>query len=358
MKRKFTMVIAICVCLSLILSMTACAPKENLEAEKPAESAAPATPAAPAAQNIDGTVWKFATLAVGSSWYVYGATIADVVSRFDTGLNFDVLPNSGGVGNLLLLQKKQADIGLGFNNVNAWGYNGTLAFEKSGAIPELRGLVATLDQMYVGIAIRNGSGIDKIRDIADKKMPIRLMTAEKGSASEYTTRVVLESVGCSYEDIVSWGGTVEHTDFASIVQAFKDGKCDFFMQHISQGHAAFTELCVSADVKVAELDDKSIEFMQSKGYSVATMPANSFNKQTADVRCAGITTNLVTTEALPEEAAYRIVKAIYENKEDLIKGHVGFTNFNKDLAGDSEAIGGLPMHPGAVKYYKEIGLIK
>lgn len=352
MKRKLIMVISICICLSLILSMTACSPKEKSEAEKPTDNAAPA------AQSIEGTVWKFATLAVGSSWYVYGATIADVASRFDPGLKFDVLPNSGGVGNLLLLQKKQADIGLGFNNVNAWGYNGTLAFENNGAIPELRGLVATLDQMYVGIAIRNGSGIEKIRDIAEKKMPIRLMTAEKGSASEYTTRVVLESIGCSYEDIVSWGGTVEHTDFASIIQAFKDGKCDFFMQHISKGHAAFTELCVSVDVKVAELDDQSIEFMKKKGYSVAIMPANSFNRQTEDVRCAGITTNLVTTEALPEEAAYRIVKAIYENKEELIKGHQGFAGFNKDLAGSSEAIGGLPMHPGAIKYYKEIGLIK
>jgi TRAP transporter TAXI family solute receptor len=98
--------------------------------------------------------------------------------------------------------------------------------------------------------------------------------------------------------------------------------------------------------------------MKSKGYSVAVMPANSFSKQTQEVRCAGITTNLVTTDSLPEEAAYRIVKAIYENKEGLIKGHVGFKGFNKELAGSSEALGGLPMHPGALKYYKEIGLIK
>lgn len=357
MKKTLTMILTVCLCLSLLLSLTACS-NSTPAAQSNAPSQAQSSSEAPAAGSIDGTVWQFATLAVGSSWYVYGATIADVASSYDSGLEFDVLPNSGGVGNLLLLQNKKADIGLGFNNVNAWAYNGILAFEENGAIPQLRGLVATLDQMYVGIAIRNGSGIQEIRDIADKKMPIRLMTAEKGSASEYTTRVVLESIGCSYEDIIAWGGSVEHTDFASIVQAFKDGKCDFFMQHISVGHAAFTELCVSADVKVAELDDESIEFMQEKGYSVATMPANSFAKQNKDVRCAGITTSLVTTEDLPEEAAYRITKAVYENKENLIKGHGGFKNFNKELAASSEAIGGLPMHPGAIKYYKEIGLLK
>lgn len=301
---------------------------------------------------------QFATLAVGSSWYVYGATIADVVSSHDSGLVFDVMPNSGGVGNMLLLQNEGADIGLGFNCVNAWAYDGSLAFEENGAIPQLRGLVGTLDQMYVAIGIRNGAGIDEIRDIAEKKLPINLYTSETGSASEYTTRLVLESIGCSYEDIISWGGSVTHTDFASIVAAYQDGKCDFFMQHVSVGHAAFTELCTTADVRIGRLDDESLTYLQERGYSVAAMPANSFNGQTEEVRCAGITTSLVTTEALPDEVAYRIVKQIYENPDELALGHSGFADFDRENCADSELLGGLPMHEGAVRYYKEIGLMK
>lgn len=349
MKKKLRKIMGICICLCLVLSMTACSTSQTSEEGENSNDNETAT-------NSDGPV-DFATLAVGSSWYVYGATIADVVSNVDSELEFNVLPNSGGVGNLLLLQNQQADIGLGFNNVNSWAYEGILAFEENGAISNLRGLVATLDQMYVGIAVRDGSGIGELREIAESKMPINLMTAERGSASEYSTQVFLESIGISYDDIIEWGGTVEHTDFASIIQAFKDNKCDLFMQNISVGHASFTELCVTADVTVAELDDESIEFMQSRGYSVATMPADSFNGQNEDLRCAGITSNVVTTEDLPEETAYRITKAIYENTESLVEGHQGFKGFNKDLAGSSDSIGGLPMHPGAEKYYKEIGLI-
>lgn len=341
MKKVLSIIVIVCMCFSMVACSNSDTPADAGEKTK----------------SIDDTVWKFATLGVGSSWYVYGATISDVASRVDEGLKFDVLPNSGGVGNLLLLQNGDADIGLGFNNVNSWAYRGILAFEENGDIPNLRGLVSSLDQMYVGIATRNGSGIEELRDISDNKMAIRLMTGPTGSASEYTTRVVLESIGSSYEDIEAWGGSVEHTDYASIVQAFKDGKCDFFMQHISVGHATFTELCVSADVKVMRLDDESIDFMKDKGYSVATMPANSFNNQTEDIRCAGITTNLVTTAELPEEVAYRITKAVYENKEDLTTGHKGFGNFDLEKAA-SEEIAGFPMHPGAIKYYKEIGLLK
>lgn len=341
MKKLLCIIVVACMCFSMVACSNSDTPANGTEQTK----------------SIDDTVWKFATLGVGSSWYVYGATISDVVSRIDKGLKFDVLPNSGGVGNLLLLQNGDADIGLGFNNVNSWAYEGTLAFEENGDIPNLRGLVSSLDQMYVGIAVRNGSDIEELRGIAENKMPIRLMTGPTGSASEYTTRVVLQSIGCSYEDIEEWGGSVEHTDYSSIVQAFKDGKCDFFMQHISVGHATFTELCVSADVRVMRLDDESIEFMKKKGYSVENMPANSFNGQTEEVRCAGITTNLVTTAELPDEVAYRITKTVYENSEELVTGHKGFKNFNKDLAA-SEKIAGFPMHPGALKYYKEIGLIK
>ncbi|MDR1831670.1 MAG: TAXI family TRAP transporter solute-binding subunit [Fusobacteriaceae bacterium] len=306
---------------------------------------------------VDKTV-QFATLAVGSSWYVYGATVANVVTSHDTGLKIDVMPNSGGVGNMLLLKAGKADIGLGFNCTNAWAYKGILAFQESGAIPKLRGLVGTIDQMYVGIAIRNGAGFTRIRDIAEKKMPINVYTSETGSASEYTTRLVLESIGCSYEDIIKWGGSVTHTDFASIVAAYQDGKCDFFMQHVSVGHPAFTELCTTADVTVGELDEQSLEYLKGNGYSVATMPANSFNKQTKDVICAGITTNIVTTTDLPDEIAYRIVKQIYENPEELKTGHAGLGNFNREACATPELYGGFPLHPGAEKYYREIGLIK
>jgi len=301
--------------------------------------------------------WQFATLAVGSAWYVYGATIANVVTTNDKGLTITVMPHSGGVGNMLMLQKKQADIGLGFNCVNAWAYNGTMAFEKTGANKNLRGLVGTLDQMYVGIAIRNGSGIKAIRDIAKNKMPIHLYTSETGSASEYTTRLVLKSIGCSYEDIIKWGGSVTHTDFSSIIAAYQDGKCDFFMQHISVGHPAFAELCTTADVTLGELDKDSLDFMQKNGYSVATLPKGSFNKQAQDVKCAGITTSLVTTTDLPDAVAYRIVKQIYEHPEELKTGHAGLGGFNRKTCFKPELYGGFPLHPGAEKYYKEAKLM-
>lgn len=301
---------------------------------------------------------RFATLGTGSSWYVYGATIADVVHRHVPELDFDVLPYSGGIGNALLQAQNKTDISISSNITNAWAKDGIMAFAATGPNPDLRCIIGMLDQMYVAVAVRNGSGINSLRDIAEKKMPVHLFTAEKGQTSEFTAQVVLKSIGCSYDDIKSWGGSVEHTDFSSIVNAAKDGRCDLFIQQISAGHASFTELLLTADFHVGQLDEQSLEFMKNNGYPLAVMPADTFPKQKKDILCAGVNSTVNCNASFPDDAAYKIAKALYEHPEELAQGHKGLANFKQSLAADTNSNGGLPIHPGALRYYKEIGLVK
>ena len=107
---------------------------------------------------------RFATLSMGSSWYTYGATMSDVIMKNYSKIMIDVLPNSGGVGNLKLLQTGQAEIGLGFGYVNKWATEGTAAFEGA-KIDNLKGLVGSLDNYYIGIVARKSTGITSIQDI-------------------------------------------------------------------------------------------------------------------------------------------------------------------------------------------------
>ena len=306
--------------------------------------------------NFSGKTWRFASLGVGSAWYVYAATLADVMQRYDPDLKFDVLPYSGGIGNALLQAKGACDISISSNITNTWAKAGTMAFKDTGPNPNLRCLVASLDEMYVGIVVRNGSGIKNLRDIVEKKMPIHMFTAEKGNTSEFTAQVVLASLGITYDDIKKWGGSVEHTDFTSITNAAKDGKVDLFIQQVSAGHASFTELCLTADVRVMQLDEESLEHMKNNGYSLATLPANSFHNQTEDIVCASVVSSVNCNADLPEEAAYKMVKAIYEHPKELAAGHKALAGFKPELAGDEAANGGIPVHPGALRYYKEIGI--
>ena len=355
-KTVSTLLSVVCLVLTGLFLLTSCSGEIDRAPSSSSSSKSKTAPTASSSQDGSVKTWKFASLGVGSAWYVYAATLTDVMQKNDPGLKFDVLPYSGGIGNVLLQAKGDCDISISSNITNTWAKNGIMPFKDTGPNPDLRCLVSVLDEMYVGIVVRNGSGIKTLRDIAEKKMPIHMFTAEKGNTSEFTAQVVLASIGITYDDIRKWGGSVEHTDFTSITNAAKDGKVDLFIQQVSAGHATFTELCLTADVQVMQLDQTSLDYMVKNGYSLATLPANSFHKQTSDVLCASVTSSVNCNASLPDDMAYRMVKAIYENPQSLAAGHKALAGFKPKLAGDEAANGGLPIHPGALKYYKEIGI--
>ena len=298
---------------------------------------------------------RFATLSMGSSWYTYGATMSDIIVKNYPKIGIDVLPNSGGVGNLKLLQTGQAEVALGFGYVNKWATEGTAAFEGA-EIDNLVGLVGALDNYYIGIVARKSLGITSIQDIIDNEMKIKWMTIETGSAGEYANRQILEAYGITYEDIKAYGGNVEHTDFATIVSMFKDQKADIFAQVITVGHPAMTELSVSSEITFIPLDDKALDYLSKYGYGKGSIPSGSFNGQNNDIQTAHFSTSVVTTTNLSEDTAYAITKSIVENPEALAQGHSALSGFVVESAAVESNIN-LPFHPGAIKYYKEIGLM-
>ncbi len=298
---------------------------------------------------------KIGSNKVGSTWYVQAACLADVVRTAYPDIKIDASPIAGGIGNLKLLMNGKMNIALTMGNNAKWAYEGRVMFDKPGK--NLRTLVCGLDQFYVGIAIRRGSGITSIEDVAAKKMKVRLMTVQRGTTGEASAAQILEGCGFTYDDIKKWGGSVEHTDFEAITNAIKDGRCDIFIQALSKGHPTFTELAVTGKIDLIGLSKKTLDFLESKyGYSQTILPAGSFKGQAKDLMLPGYRSMLTVTDTLDDDTAYKITKAVVENKAALVKGHKAFDEFDPKKCTDSKLRGGVPLHPGAVKYYKEKGI--
>lgn len=300
---------------------------------------------------------KIGSNKVGSTWYVQAAVIADVVRKASPELKIDAAPIAGGIGNLKLLGKGEMNIALTMGNNNKWAYEGTNLFKEP--ITSLRALVGGLDQFYVGIAVRKGSGISSLKDVAEKQMKIRLMTVQRGTTGEASAAHLLEAYGFSYDDVKKWGGSVEHTDFEAIVNAMKDGRCDVFIQALSKGHPTFTELAVTGAIDLIGVSEESVAFLEKYGYTRSKLPAWSFKGQQTDLLLPGYRSTITATDAMDDETAYKITKAIFEGKESLVQGHKAFEDFNPEKdAADPVNLGGVPLHPGAAKFYAEKGLLK
>lgn len=309
------------------------------------------------AQALDQPVHlRFTSMPIGSSWYVQAATIAKILrDKLPPKSTIDVLPLGGGIGAAPMISKGDAELGLHFNMSSSWAYAGKVAYKKP--LTNLRGLAGRVDQFYQAIVVRRGLDITSLKDVKERKLPIRLFTTRPFGAGQFGAGLVLKAYGMSFDDIKAWGGTVEHTTFAPIIAAFKDRRADIFMHCISKGHPATTEISVNAPVKFLSVEPEIIKEMQTYGYTAAVLPKGSFKGQDSDVHLPGLNTNVITNTDMPDELAYLITNTICENKDALVKGHRAFASFVPENAWKRNLIG-LPLHPGAEKYYRERGWMK
>jgi hypothetical protein len=310
----------------------------------------------PAARAQQPVTLQFSTLSQGTAWYVYGATMAELLRKaLPAGSNVDVKPFAGGVGNPKLVAKNETPLGLSFTVTNRWAYAGKEAYDQK--LENLRGLVGGLDTYYL-VALA-GAKLDatSLADVKARKLPVKLVTLPVGSLGEFGARQLLREYGITYADVKGWGGTASHVNYNVIVDAMKDGRADLLIAVITPKHPSITEISTFADVKFLSLEADRIKGLGALGYTAETMAADTFKKQPRPVATVGFPTVLITNKELPEPVAYTVTKAVLENKEALVRGHAGLGQFDPMTAWKPEKVG-VPLHPGAEKAYREKGWMK
>lgn len=298
---------------------------------------------------------KIASLDVGSKWYNYAASFAELIRQeLPEGSIVDVLPYSGTIGNVKLVGTGEAPVGLTMSMAGNWGYKGKVVFEQK--YEDLRVLVGGFDQYYYATIVREEVPIDSLKDVKDKKVPIKIVTQPVGSLGESGSRLLLDAYGLTEDDITGAGGSITHTSTEVIASDMKDGRANVLMQATSVGHPAVTDISISTDIKFLNYEDEIIKKLEEYGFNEAILPAGSFKGQDEDVKMVGMSTILIANANLPDEVAYSITKAIIENAEQLRQNHGSMKSF--DPAGSLKKTGGIPLHPGAEQYYREAGLLK
>ena len=298
----------------------------------------------------------FSTLGQGTAWYVYGATMAELLRKaMPAGSNIDVKPFSGGVGNAKLVAKNETPLGLSFTVTNRWASEGKEGYDTK--LDNLRGLVGGLDDYYLIAIGAKKLDANSLRDIKDRKLPVKLYTLPVGSLGELGAKQLLKAYGISYDDIKSWGGSHTHQGYKIIVDAFKDGRADLLIAVITPKHPSITEIATFSDLKFLNLEAERVKTLAELGYQPATMAADTFKGQSQPVNTVGFPTVLITNTALPEPTAYTITKTLIENKDALVRGHAGLAAFDPQTAWKPENVG-VPLHPGAERAFREKGWMK
>ena len=300
-------------------------------------------PLAAQAQNL-----SIATGGTGGVYYPLGGGMAAVLSKYVSGMQATAEVTGGSVANLQLISTGKPYLAMTMVDAGLDALKGQDKFTGK-PVP-----VRTLMVMYpnrMHVVTIDGIGISKMADLKGK----RVSTGSGGSATEVMAFRVIEAAGLDKDKDMKR----ERLGVAESGNALKDRKIDAFFWVGGLPTAAVSDLANSPGVKIklidhADLVDKMNQ-KHGKLYIQDRIPKDTYKGMAADNRQATVMNLLVAHENMDEKTAYNIVKTIFDKREELIRVHKEAENFKLENQ-KSAAAGGIPWHPGAVRYFKEQGI--
>jgi TRAP transporter TAXI family solute receptor len=278
----------------------------------------------------------------GGSWYPLGGAIANIADK--AGMKVQVLPGAG-IANVKAVQAGKADMGFANSISTVDGVAGRTPFtEKATNVCN----VATLYPQYFQVVANADSGITSLGDLKGKGIAVQ----PKGNTAEFISQQALGVYGLKYEDM----GRVSYVSYTDAVSLMKDNNAQLFTLGTTVPASAIMDLASARDIRIVGISDDKFQAMRAlnPGYTKLTIPAGSYPKQTTDVETIGYATHVIARCDLSEDVVYGVLKGMVANKPDLaaIAKAMGQTT-TKMMAEDI----GVPMHKGAVKFYKEAGVL-
>lgn len=304
---------------------------------------------------------KIQAMRLGSSWYVFGATLATLLKdNMPAGSNVEVVPKGGGVGNPISVSKDPTKIGLANVATVVWAWNGHPEVYKGKNYRNIRALVGGLNSVWITAMAREKfiekTGNASLEKILLSGQPVRVVMKPAGSSVPVIADMILKAMGTGRSDIVSNGGKIIQVSAKQIPAIIRDARADLYFESALKGHPVVTETSLTGNVRFLDLPDNVLNTLSKEGLNPVPLP-QWFQGQSGPTKAVDMGTVLIANAALSDDTAYQITKTLCENKKAMASAHKAWSNFQPESAWKPEKTG-IKLHPGAVRYYKERGWIK
>ncbi len=258
--------------------------------------------------------------------------------------NYIGRPTGGSVFNINAIDRGAFDFAVAQSDRNWQGFNGAADWEGK-PVKGLRS-VFSMHPETVLLVTRKDAGIKNVMDMKGKRINI----GNPGSGQRGNAEDVMRIYGLDFNKDFS----AEALQQAEASRALVDQKIDAFFFTVGNPSAAVEEPAQSVDLDIIAINSDGIkDFVAKHPYYIMTkIPAGTYKGVDKDVETYAVTATVISSESVSEEIVYDMVKTVFENLDELKASHAAFRNLNP-----KEMLQGLsaPLHPGAIKYYKEKG---
>ena len=308
------------------------------------------------ALSIGVPVWaeqKFVTIGTGGVTGVYyptGGAICRLVNknRNKHGIRCSTESTGGSVFNLNTIRAGDLDMGVAQSDWQYHAYHGSSKFKDKGANRELRAIFSVHPEPFTVVA-RADSGIRNFGDLKGKRVNV----GNPGSGQRGTMEVLMKALGWKMSDFE----LASELKSSEQSMALCDNKIDAMVFTVGHPSGSIKEATTSCDSVLVNVTGSAVDMLVAENdfYRTATIPGGMYSGNANDTKTFGVGATFVTSTRTPENVIYQVVKAVFENFDSFRKFHPAFRNLDKrQMIKDGLS---APLHAGAVKYYKEAGLM-
>ncbi|MSP48537.1 MAG: TAXI family TRAP transporter solute-binding subunit [Alphaproteobacteria bacterium] len=288
--------------------------------------------------------YRFMTGPQGGAWVPLAGSLKAMWEKAIPDVSVQTQPGAG-IANVLGVHQGKAEIGFGNSISTVDGMQGAEPFkEKTANVCQL----ASLYPQYFKVAVLAGAGINSVADLKGKSVAIQT----RGNTAEVATQHILKVFGMDYMAIKP-NFIPSYTDAVSMM---KDGHAQAFTLGTTIPSSAVMDLASARDMKILNFSDDTVAKMRqiNPGYAKVSIPANTYPKQTQPVQVVGYAAHLIASCKLPADRVYAMTKTMHANFRDLILINKAMEATTPKMMAEDI---GVPLHPGAARYFKEIGAL-
>ncbi len=279
-------------------------------------------------------------------YFPIGTRLAQLYAAGIDGSTTRVQATKASVENLNLLQiaRGQLAFALGDALADAWQGNQEAGFW---APRDRLRAIAAIYPNYIQIVATRQSGVRTLADLKGK----RIAVGAPRSGTELNARAIFQAAGLSYDDMAH----VEFKPYAESIKLIENGQLDAILQSAGLGMAAIRELATTMPITFVPIPAEVVKQIGNSAYQARLIPGGTYPGQPRNVPTAAIANVLVSQIKVSDDTAYRMTKLLFENLDSLAEAHPAAKGISLKHAIDGLPI---PLHPGAERFYKEVGLLR
>ncbi|WP_286902393.1 TAXI family TRAP transporter solute-binding subunit [Vreelandella sedimenti] len=293
----------------------------------------------------------------GGLWSLLGAGLDSALKEEYPGSTVTYQTSGGGIANVAVLQRGDANLGLVEDAVLQLARDGEAPFREA-VNDDIRVLSYLYTWAPMQAVIRKEfaeeHGITSFSDIADIKPPITIAINKRGNIASGVAEAMLDSIGASSEEVKSWGGNIIYAASSEQSGLIQDRRVDMLLNSLFVGQSSIMQAASSVDLDLLPLSEQTIQEVSEKtGTNPFTIPAGAYEWEQEETPTVSISATLAVNSSMDDEMAYNLTKAFYENYEKIAGVHPAMESLTPEVMAGVEVV---PYHDGAERYLKEVGL--